>query len=59
MAAQLLEQIGQQPGHAGTWHLQQLARAHGLAADALLAPGAALLRQFHDSGVIGPAPPAS
>ncbi|PTT61285.1 putative DNA-binding domain-containing protein [Stenotrophomonas sp. HMWF003] len=59
MAAQLLEQIGQQPGHAGTWHLQQLALAHGLAADALLTPGAALLHQFLGSGVIGVAPPAS
>jgi len=59
MAAQLLEQIGQQPGHTGTWHLQQVALAHGLTADALLGPGAALLHQFLGSGVIGLAPPAS
>ena len=58
MAAQLLELIGQHPGSTGTTYLQQLAQAHGMAADALLLPGAALLRQCHDSGVIGPAPDA-
>lgn len=30
-----------------------------MAADALRLPGAALLRQFHDNGVIGPAAPAT
>jgi len=59
MAAQLLEQIGQHPGNTGSTYLQQLAQAHGMAADALLLPGAALLRQFHDSGVIGPVAPVS
>jgi len=59
MAAQLLEQIGQHPGRTGATYLQQLAQAHGMAADALLLPGAALLHQFHDSGVIGPAAPAT
>jgi hypothetical protein len=59
MAAQLLEQIGQHPGRSGATYLQQLAQANGLAVDALLLPGAALLRQFHGNGVIGPAAPVS
>ncbi len=58
MAAQLLEQIGQHPGRTGVTYLEQLAHTHGMPADALFLPGAALLRQFHDSGVIGPAPSA-
>jgi hypothetical protein len=59
MAAQLLELIGQHPGSTGTTYLEQLAQAHGMASDSLLLPGAALLRQFRDSGVIGPAAPVS
>ncbi|MCS4279427.1 HvfC family RiPP maturation protein [Stenotrophomonas rhizophila] len=59
MAAQLLDLIGQHPGSTGAAYLQQLAQAHGMAADALHLPGAALLRQFHDNGVIGPAAPAT
>lgn len=53
MAAQLLERIGRLPGQTGTAHLQALAQAHGLPADALQPPGAALLRQFLDHAVIG------
>ena len=34
--------------------LQRLATTHGLAEDALAGPGAALLRQFLQAGVIGP-----
>jgi len=59
MAAQLLERIGQHPGHSGATYLQHLAEAHGLAVDVLRVPGAALLRQFHGNGVIGPAAPVS
>jgi len=59
MAAQLLDLIGQHPGSTGAAYLQQLAQAHGMAADALHLPGAALLRQFHDNGVIGPTAPAT
>ncbi|MER2177721.1 MAG: putative DNA-binding domain-containing protein, partial [Stenotrophomonas maltophilia] len=59
LAAQLLEQIGQHPGRNGATYLQHLAQANGLAIDALLLPGAALLRQFHGNRVIGPAAPVS
>lgn len=53
MAAQLLERIGRHPGQTGTAHLHALAQAHDLATDALVAAGAALLRQFLDHAVIG------
>lgn len=59
LAAQLLDRIGQQPGQTGGDYLRALADAHGLAAQDLLGPGAALLHQFHGSGVIGPALPPS
>jgi len=54
LAVYLLSSIGDQPGLEGHAYLQQLATAHGLAADALAAPGAALLQQFLQAGVIGP-----
>jgi hypothetical protein len=59
LAVYLLSSIGEQPGLEGQAYLQQLATAHGLAEDALAGPGAALLRQFLQAGVIGPltAPP--
>lgn len=54
LAVYLLSSIGEQPGLEGQAHLRQLARAHGLAEDALAEPGAALLQQFVQAGVIGP-----
>ena len=59
LAVFLLSSIGEQPGLEGQTYLRQLASGHGLAEDALAEPGAALLRQFLQAGVIGPltAPP--
>ncbi|HDS1101530.1 MULTISPECIES: putative DNA-binding domain-containing protein [Stenotrophomonas] len=58
LAVHLLSRIGEQPGLDGHRYLQQLATDHGLGADALAEPGAALLQQFLRAGVIGPlAPP--
>lgn len=59
LAVYLLSSIGDQPGRDGHTYLQQLAAAHGLPEDALAGPGAALLQQFLQAGVIGPldAPP--
>ncbi|MBA0339945.1 DUF2063 domain-containing protein [Stenotrophomonas maltophilia] len=59
LAVHLLSSIGEQPGLEGRTYLQRLATTHGLAEDALAGPGAALLRQFLQAGVIGPltAPP--
>ncbi|MRI44948.1 MULTISPECIES: HvfC family RiPP maturation protein [Stenotrophomonas] len=59
LAVYLLSSIGEQPGLDGHAYLRQLAAAHGLAEEALAEPGAALLRQFLQAGVIGPltAPP--
>ena len=54
LAVYLLSSIGEQPGLEGQAYLRQLARAHGLAEDALAEPGAALLQQFVQAGVIGP-----
>lgn len=54
LAVYLLSSIGEQPGLEGQAYLGQLARAHGLAEDALAEPGAALLQQFVQAGVIGP-----
>ncbi|MBA0433401.1 DUF2063 domain-containing protein [Stenotrophomonas maltophilia] len=56
LAVYLLASIGEQPGLEGQAYLQHLANAHGLAEDALAGPGAALLRQFLQAGVIGPLP---
>jgi len=58
LAVHLLASIGERPGLEGQTYLQQLATSHGLAEDALAEPGAALLLQFLQAGVIGPlAPP--
>ncbi|PTA73814.1 MULTISPECIES: putative DNA-binding domain-containing protein [unclassified Stenotrophomonas] len=57
LAVHLLSRIGEQPGLDGHRYLQQLATDHGLAADALAEPGAALLQQFLRAGVIGPLTP--
>ena len=54
LAVYLLASIGEQPGQQGHSYLQQLASAHGLAGDSLAGPGAALLQQFLQAGVIGP-----
>ncbi|EOW2137083.1 putative DNA-binding domain-containing protein [Stenotrophomonas sp. GD03908] len=54
LAVYLLSSIGEQPGQEGHIYLQQLAAAHGLAEDALAEPGAALLQQLLQAGVIGP-----
>ncbi len=54
LAVYLLSSIGEHPGLDGHAYLQQLAAAHGLAEDALAVPGAALLQQFLQAGVIGP-----
>lgn len=54
LAVDLLSRIGEQPGLDGHAYLQHLATAHGLAEDALAGPGAALLQQFLQAGVIGP-----
>ncbi|KOO70372.1 putative DNA-binding domain-containing protein [Stenotrophomonas maltophilia] len=54
LAVYLLSSIGEQPGLEGQAYLRQLARAHGLAEDGLAEPGAALLQQFVQAGVIGP-----
>lgn len=56
LAVHLLSSIGERPGLNGRSYLQQLAAAHGLAEDALAVPGAALLQQFLQAGVIGPLP---
>ena len=57
LAVHLLAQIGDRPGQNGQQHLQQLATTHGLSEDALAAPGAQLLLQFLQAGVIGPLSP--
>lgn len=54
LAVYLLSSIGEHPGLDGHAYLQQLAAAHGLAGDALAGPGAALLQQLLQAGVIGP-----
>ena len=56
LAVYLLSSIGERPGLDGRSYLQQLAAAHGLPEDALAGPGAALLQQFLQAGVIGPLP---
>ncbi|EML7988358.1 DUF2063 domain-containing protein [Stenotrophomonas maltophilia] len=54
LAVYLLSSVGERPGLDGHAYLRQLAAANGLAEEALAGPGAALLQQFLQAGVIGP-----
>lgn len=59
LAWQLLEQIETAAPCSGQAHLHRLADQHGLQAQALEAPGRALLAQLLDAGVIGAAAPTA